>query len=280
MMAKGRRGASGLQDWQLRSPAPPGFALERLDAAAKPFSLGDKDSDKAAVDKLAQEIDELQDRLFASGRHKVLVILQGTDGSGKDGTIRHVFARVSPLGAHAVSWRAPTEDEQAHDFLWRIHAKVPRSGELVIFNRSHYEDLLVPMAEKGLKPAEARIRCRQINDFELMLTETGTTILKFMLLISKDEQRERLQARIDDPSKAWKYDPHDLEVRRRWDAYQKAYGFMLAQTGTPYAPWTIVPADSKTHRNLMVATLVRDALAALDLGYPPAKKGVAGERVV
>jgi polyphosphate kinase 2 (PPK2 family) len=179
----------------------------------------------------------------------------------------------------ARGWRAPTEEERAHDFLWRIHQAAPAAGELAIFNRSHYEDVLVPMAELGMKPAEARVRCRQINDFELLLTETGTLILKFMLLISKEEQRQRLQARIDDPSKAWKYDPHDLDVRRRWDAYQKAYEFTLAQTGTAYAPWTIVPANSKTHRNLMVATVVRDAMAALKLRYPPPKEGIAGTRV-
>ena len=178
-----------------------------------------------------------------------------------------------------MSWGPPTDEEKAHDFLWRIHQKVPRTGQLVIFNRSHYEELLVPMAEQGMAPAEARVRCRQINDFELMLAETGTTILKFMLLVSKEEQRLRLQARIGDPAKAWKYDPHDLEVRRNWDAYRAAYELMLAQTGTPHAPWTIVPADSKTHRNLMVATLVRDALAGLGLRYPPAREGIAGVQV-
>jgi PPK2 family polyphosphate:nucleotide phosphotransferase len=268
-----------LDPWQLRSPAPRGFPLAGLDPAATPFSCGSKAKDRAATLRLAAEIDALQDCLFAGRRHKVLVVLQGVDGSGKDGTIRHVFARVSPLGVHATSWGVPTEEEKAHDFLWRIHRKVPRTGELAIFNRSHYEELLVPMAEQGMKPAEARVRCRQINDFERMLAETGTTLLKFMLLVSKEEQRKRLQARIDDPGKAWKYDPHDLEVHARWDAYQAAYAFMLGHTATAHAPWTIVPADSKTHRNLMVATLVRDALAALDLRYPPAKEGVAGHRV-
>ena len=277
-MAKAR-GDGVLARWQVRSPAPRAFPLAALDPGAKPFSLGDKARDQAAVEDLAQEIDALQDCLFADRRHKLLVVLQGTDGSGKDGTIRGVFGKVSPLGVHAVGFRAPTEEERSHDFLWRVHRMVPAAGELAIFNRSHYEDLLVPMAESGMKRAEALVRCRQIVDFERLLTETGTTVLKFMLLISKKEQKERLQARIDDPSKAWKFDPHDLEVRKRWDAYQDAYAFMLGHTGTPHAPWTIVPADSKSHRNLMIATVVRDTLAGMGLRYPPAKEGVAGVRV-
>jgi PPK2 family polyphosphate:nucleotide phosphotransferase len=268
-----------LAAWQLRAPARRGFSLAALDPDATPFSLGDKARDKAAVDELAQQIDQLQDMLFADRRFKLLVVLQGTDGSGKDGTIRHVFGRASPLGVRAHGWRAPSEEERAHDFLWRIHNAAPAAGELAIYNRSHYEDVLVPMAEQGMKPAEAKVRCRQINDFELMLTETGTVILKFMLLISKEEQRQRLQARIDDPAKAWKYDPHDLDVRKRWDAYWKAYEFTLGQTGTDYAPWTIVPANSKTHRNVMIGTVVRDAMAALKLRYPPPKEGIAGTRV-
>lgn len=277
-MAKGKSPARNLPAWQVDGPVP-GFSLAGLDPGARPFSSGDSAADKQRVEELAQEIDTLQDLLYASRARKVLVVLQGSDASGKDGTIRKVFARTSPLGTHARGWRAPTEEERAHDFLWRIHQAVPGAGELTIFNRSHYEDVLVPMAEHGMKPREARIRCRQINDFELMLTETGTVVLKFLLLVSKDEQRRRLQARIDDPTKVWKFDPHDLEVRSRWDAYQAAYEFTLGQTGTAYAPWTIVPADSKTHRNLMVATVVRDALAGLGLDYPPAHKRVAGVKV-
>ena len=277
-MATSKRRNADLARWQLRASAP-GFSLDALDPDAKPFSLGSKDQDKAVIEDLAGQIDDLQDLLFADRRFKLLVVLQGTDGSGKDGTIRHVFHRVSPLGSHAYSWRAPTEEERAHDFLWRIHKAVPGAGELAIFNRSHYEDVLVPMAEFGMKAAEAKRRCRQIVDFERMLSESGTVVLKFMLLISKEEQRLRLQARIDDAGKAWKYDPHDLEVRKRWDAYRKAYEFMLAHTGSDFAPWTIVPANSKTHRNVMIGTMVRDALAALKLRYPPAKPGIAGTKV-
>ena len=276
---KGKGAAAKLEAWQVRKPLPRGFSLARLDPAAQPFSSGDKAADKAAVDKLAGEIDVLQDMLFADRRYKLLVVLQGMDASGKDGTIRHVFGRVSPLGVRTRSWRAPTEEERAHDFLWRIHHRVPGAGELMIFNRSHYEDVLVPVAELGMKKADALVRCQQINDFERLLGETMTIVLKFMLLISKDEQKERLQARIDDPAKAWKSDPHDLQVRKKWDAYQAAYELVVANTGTPHAPWTIVPADSKTHRNLMIGTVVRDTLAGLKLRYPPPGQGIAGVRV-
>jgi PPK2 family polyphosphate:nucleotide phosphotransferase len=267
-----------LARWQLAKPGT-AVRLGRYDAGEKPFSSGDKAADKAQADALALEIDQLQDMLFADRRFKVLVVLQGMDGSGKDGTIRGVFGRVSPLGVHTRSWRAPTEEERAHDFLWRIHHRVPAAGELMIFNRSHYEDVLVPMAEFGMKKADALVRCRQINDFERMLTETGTVILKFMLLISKEEQRERLQARLDDASKAWKFAAHDLEVRKLWDRYRKAYEVVLSQTGTSHAPWTVVPADSKTHRNVMIGTLVRDRLAGLKLRYPPPDPALAGLQV-
>lgn len=275
---KARKRAPQLAQWQVRTPRPR-FSLADFDAQAQPWSSGDKAADKAQVAALAEEIDTLQEILFADRRYKLLVILQGMDAAGKDGAVRGVFGRVSPLGANARSWRAPTEEERAHDFLWRIHHRVPAAGELAIFNRSHYEDVLVPMAEAGMKKADALVRCRQIVDFERMLQETGTVLLKFKLLVSKGEQRERLQARIDDPAKSWKFDAHDLEVRRKWDAYQAAYELVLAHTGTGHAPWTIVPADSKTHRNLMIATVVRDTMKALKLRYPPPDPAVAGIRV-
>lgn len=277
-MTKKKRVTPDMAAWQIASRRPR-FALARYDPAAQPFSSGDKVADKARVEELALEIDTLQDMLYANRDRKVLVVLQGIDGAGKDGTIRNVFGRVSPLGVHTRGWQPPTAEERAHDFLWRIHHRMPAAGELMIFNRSHYEDVLVPRVEAGMGKPEALVRCRQINDFERMLAETGTVILKFMLLISKDEQKERLQARISDPGKAWKFDPHDLEVRKRWDEYMRAYELVLANTGTAWAPWTIVPADSKTQRNLMVATIVRDTLAGLKLRYPPPKPGIAPERV-
>ncbi|MDB5945132.1 MAG: polyphosphate--nucleotide phosphotransferase [Ramlibacter sp.] len=271
--------ASLLKPWQPRGKGNKPIDLSKYDPAAKPFSGGDKARDKEKVEALALEIDALQDMLFADRRFKVLVVLQGMDASGKDGTIRGVFGRVSPLGVHTMSWKAPTGEERDHDFLWRIHQRAPGAGELMIFNRSHYEDVLVPVVLGTLSPAQTQQRFRQINEFERLLAETGTTVLKFMLHISPDEQRERLQARIDDPAKAWKFMTADLEVRKHWHDYQAAYGDLLGATSTEVAPWTIVPADSKTHRNLMIATLVRDRLRSLGLRYPPPDPALKGVKV-
>lgn len=278
-MAKQRKTTS-LADWQ-----PPAgtraarFRLADVDPAAKPWSSGDKAADRARVDALADEIDRLQDLLYADRRHAVLVVLQGTDASGKDGTLRAVFARTSPLGVHTVGWRAPSEEERARDFLWRIHRAMPARGEMTVFNRSHYEDVLVPVVNGWITPEVTAQRYRQINDFERMLTENGTLVLKFMLHIGRDEQRERLQERLDDPTKRWKFSLGDLDVRKRWTDYQLAYENLLKATSTAWAPWTIVPADSKTHRNLMIATLLRHALAGLDLRYPPGDPALDGVRV-
>jgi len=245
------------------------FSLQNCDPGAKPYSTGDKAADKALVEHLASEIDALQDHFWADRRHKLLVLLQGTDASGKDGTIRAVFKETSPLGVRAVGWKAPSAEEQSYDYLWRIHRQVPHSGEVVVFNRSHYEDVLVPVVNGWIDERQTRQRYAQINDFERMLTETGTVIMKFMLHISFDEQRKRLQDRLDDPAKRWKFALGDIEVREQWKDYQQAYEALLSHTSTKHAPWTVVPADSKTHRNLMIATLVRDRLRALDLRYPP-----------
>jgi len=256
------------------------FDLSRVAPDARPCSLGDKVADKAAVEALAQELDELQGLFYADRRFKLLVVLQGTDASGKDGTLRGVFGRMSPLGVHTVSWKAPTEPEREHDYLWRIHQQVPGNGEITVFNRSHYEDVLVPVVNGWITPEQTRQRYAHINDFERMLVETGTVLLKFMLHISKDEQRERLQARLDDPTKNWKFQAGDLAARKQWKAYQQAYEDAINATGTRWAPWTIVPADSKTHRNLMIATLVKRALQDLKLRYPPAGADLASLRVV
>ncbi|HOB67436.1 PPK2 family polyphosphate kinase [Ottowia sp.] len=246
-----------------------GFTLKDCDPGAKPFSSGDKETDKSRVSELANEIDALQDVFWADRRFKLLVLLQGTDTAGKDGTIRAVFKETSPLGVRAVGWKAPTEVERSYDFLWRIHAQMPHAGEFMIHNRSHYEDVLVPVVEQWIDGSTTEQRYRQINDFERMLTETGTVILKFMLHISEDEQRQRLQERVDDPTKHWKFSMGDLDTRKQWPRYQKAYDNLLRATSTEWAPWVVVPADSKTHRNLMIATLVRDKLKALQLRYPP-----------
>lgn len=244
--------------------------LQKFDPAAKPFSSDKgKQYDKDSVNQLAEALDGLQNIFYADRRFKLLVILQGMDAAGKDGTLRAVFGRMSPLGVRTVGWKAPTETEKAHDYLWRIHQQMPGAGEIVLFNRSHYEDVLVPVVNGWLTPEQQTQRYAQINDFERMLSETGTVIVKFMLHIGKDEQRQRLQERLDDPCKHWKFDENDLKVRAQWDDYQQAYGQLLGATHTPWAPWTIVPADSKTHRNLMVATVLREVLTNLELRYPP-----------
>ena len=244
-------------------------SLQDFDPADKPFSTGEKNQDKALVESLALELDELQNLFYADKRYKLLVILQGTDTSGKDGTIRGVFGRMSALGVHTVGWKAPNEAERAHDYLWRIHQQVPQAGDITIFNRSHYEDVLVPVVNGWITPEQQRQRYAHINDFERLLAETGTVVMKFMLHISKDEQRQRLQERLDDPTKHWKFDMGDIQVREQWDAYQRAYEAFLPATHTPWAPWTIVPADSKTHRNLMIASVLRGVLQRLELRYPP-----------
>lgn len=274
------------RDWQVGESSPDNdkkngnrVSLAKFKSDAMPYSTGNKLEDKAAVEALAQEIDGLQNLFFADGRFKMLVVLQGTDTSGKDGTVRGVFARTSPLGVHTVGWKAPTETERAHDFLWRIHQRVPGAGQIMVFNRSHYEDVLVPVVNRWITPEQTRQRYQHINEFEQLLAESGTVILKCMLHISKEEQRERLQDRIDDPTKHWKFSMGDVEVRKQWDDYQRAYEDLLGATSTPWAPWTVVPADTKTHRNLMIATLVRDCLKALDLRFPPQDPTHAGLRI-
>jgi PPK2 family polyphosphate:nucleotide phosphotransferase len=255
------------------------FSLDKCDPSAKPFSSGDKAKDLTAIEALAVEIDTLQDLLYADRRYKLLVILQGTDTSGKDGTIRGVFGRTSALGVHAIGWKAPTETERAHDTLWRIHQQVPAAGEVMIFNRSQYEDVLVPVVNGQITAQQTQQRYQHINDFERMLTETGTTVMKFMLHISFKEQGQRLQERIDDPTKRWKFSLGDVEVRKQWAEYQKAYEALLGATSTAHAPWTVVPADSKTHRNLMIATMVRDRLKSLGLKYPPDDPKLLGLKI-
>jgi PPK2 family polyphosphate:nucleotide phosphotransferase len=261
-----------LADYQHSAALKPGgakrFDLKRYDPAAKPFGSGSKTRDKEAAIALALELDALQNLFYADRRFKLLVVLQGTDTAGKDGTIRGVFGQMSALGVHTVGWKAPTEPERAHDYLWRIHQQVPASGEVTIFNRSHYEDVLVPAVNGWITPDQTKQRYAQINDFERLLTETGTVICKFLLHISKDEQRLRLQERLDDPTKNWKFAPGDIDVRKQWDAYQSAYSAAIAATGTPWAPWTIVPSDSKTHRNLMIATVMKQVMKAMKLRFP------------
>jgi PPK2 family polyphosphate:nucleotide phosphotransferase len=267
------------RDWQIEPATPTKVSLKKLKPDAKPFSSGNKAADQTTVQTIAEELDGLQDLFYADGRFKLLVVLQGTDTAGKDGTVRGVFARTSPLGVHTVGWKAPTEAERDHDYLWRIHQQVPGAGETMVFNRSHYEDVLVPVVNGWITPQQTRQRYAHINDFERLLAETGTVILKFMLHIGSEEQRQRLQERIDDPTKHWKFSMGDVEVRKQWADYQRAYEALLTQTSTPWAPWNVVPANSKTHRNLMIATIVRDTLQALKLRYPPDNPELAGLRI-
>ena len=256
------------------------FDLKRFDPADRPFSSGDKATDKAATEALALDLDALQNLFYADKRYKLLVVLQGTDTSGKDGTIRGVFGQMSALGVHTIGWKAPSDAERAHDYLWRIHQQMPGAGEVMLFNRSHYEDVLVPSVSGWITPGQTMRRYAQINDFERMLAENGTVICKFLLHISKDEQRARLQERLDDPAKNWKFAAGDLEVRKQWNAYQRAYSDALAATGTPWAPWTIVPANSKTHRNLMIATAMKQVFEGLKLRYPPPDPALTNIKVV
>jgi PPK2 family polyphosphate:nucleotide phosphotransferase len=255
------------------------FDLNSIDPSLKPFSLGSKEADRERLAQIGTQLDDLQERLHAQRRQRVLLVLQGMDTSGKDGTIRAVFHDVDPLGLRIVPFRAPSEREAAHDFLWRVHAQAPMAGELAIFNRSHYEDVLVPRVLKLLDDDECERRYRHIREFEALLADSGTAIVKCFLHISKDEQRERLQARIDDPTKHWKFDVSDLEARKQWDDYQRAYAVALGATSTEYAPWFMIPANSKTHRNVMIAELLLRTLQSLKLEYPPAKESLKGLRV-
>ncbi|MGD9600547.1 MAG: polyphosphate kinase 2 family protein [Gammaproteobacteria bacterium] len=242
--------------------------LAKRDPSDRTGVPSDKVGRVARLREISAEIDALQDRLYAGQRHRVLMVLQGMDTSGKDGTIRHVFSAVDPLGVRAHSFRAPAGEELQHGYLWRIHRQVPRAGELVIFNRSHYEDVLVVRVHGRIDAEEVRRRLRQIREFEQMLADTGTVIVKFFLHISRDEQRRRLQDRLDDPNKRWKFDPGDLHERAHWDAYMAAYEEALGATSRPWAPWYIIPSDSKSTRNLLVSTVLRDRLNELGLEYP------------
>jgi PPK2 family polyphosphate:nucleotide phosphotransferase len=244
------------------------FRVRRVDAGATPGWSGGKRKTAEALADLGRRLHELQSMLWAEQDRKVLVVLQGMDTSGKDGTISHVFLGVNPLGVRVAAWRAPSHEELAHDFLWRIHARVPAAGEMVIFNRSHYEDVLTARVRQ-LVPAKVwRPRYAQINDFERLLAETGTTLLKFFLHIDRDEQRKRLRQRLSDPQKQWKFSLEDLEDRKRWDAYMAAYEEAIRRTTTDHSPWFVVPANKKWYRNLVVATVLVQTLEGMQLRYP------------
>jgi len=229
---------------------------------------------REATKGLNDRLEAAQELLWAEDKNKVLLVLQATDTGGKDGTIRHVFDGVNPQGVRVASFKKPTDDELAHDYLWRVHKHVPSTGEMVIFNRSHYEDVLVVRVHGWVDEDQIEKRFQHIRDFERMLADEGTTIAKFYLHISKDEQKERLQSRLDEPEKNWKFSTSDIEERKVWDKYQVAFADMLGETSTDYAPWYVIPADRKWFRNLLISRIVVDALEGLDMAYPPPEPGL------
>jgi PPK2 family polyphosphate:nucleotide phosphotransferase len=228
--------------------------------------------------KLNRQLEDLQELLYAEGKRRLLVVLQAMDTGGKDATIRHVFEGVNPLGVKVASFKVPTPEELGHDFLWRVHRQTPAKGEITIFNRSHYEDVLVVRVHKLVSPDVWRGRYARISDFERILAEEGTTILKFFLHISKDEQKKRLQARLDERDKRWKFNVGDLKERKLWPAYMRAYEDAIGKTSTQWAPWYIVPANHKWYRNLVVATIMVETLKSLKMRYPEPKDNL--DRVV
>jgi PPK2 family polyphosphate:nucleotide phosphotransferase len=242
--------------------------LTKLDPEDTSGFKGGKKQGRDRLEKLNLQLEELQETLYAEHKHKVLVVLQAMDTGGKDGAIRKVFEGVNPQGVRVASFKAPTPEELDHDYLWRVHRHTPGKGEIVIFNRSHYEDVLIVRVH-GLAPEKVwRKRYDQINAFEQMLAEEGTTILKFFLHISRQEQKDRLQARLDDPKKHWKFNPDDLEERKRWNDYMDAYEEVLRRTSTDCAPWYVVPANHKWYRDLVIGTAIVERLKALRIRFP------------
>lgn len=229
---------------------------------------GGKEEGLKRLQELNLKLEELQELLFAEHKHRILIVLQGMDTSGKDGVIRQVFEGVNPQGVKVASFKVPTQEELDRDYLWRIHARVPAKGEIVIFNRSHYEDVLVVRVHKLVPEEVWKKRFEQICNFEKMLAEEGVTILKFFLHISKEEQKKRLQSRLDEPSKHWKFNPGDLKEREIWDQYMQAYEDVLNKTSTKEAPWYIVPSDRKWYRNFVVAETLVKTLSDLKMKYP------------
>jgi PPK2 family polyphosphate:nucleotide phosphotransferase len=251
-------------------PVPPGalVPLGDEDARMPDGEVPPKPELRAELEKLTGRMDALQRALHAQGARALLVVLQGRDASGKDGTLRKVFGPLDPLGVTATSFKVPSELELRHDFLWRIHAAAPPRGAIGIFNRSHYEDVLVVRVRRLAPEPVWRPRYEQINLFERILVENGTVILKFMLHISREEQRRRLLARLEDPEKQWKFNAGDLEERGLWEEYTEAYREMLERTSTALAPWYLVPADEKRVRDVLVARVVTEALERMAPRYP------------
>jgi PPK2 family polyphosphate:nucleotide phosphotransferase len=236
----------------------------------------DKDGGEKELARNLARLTELQERIYAEAKHAVLLVLQGIDAAGKDGTIRVIAGAFNPQGTPVTSFKVPTPREAAHDFLWRVHAAVPGRGEIGIFNRSHYEQVLVVRVHDLEPEAVWRRHYAEIRDWEHMLTDTGVTILKFFLAIDKDTQRERFQERVDDPTKRWKFSMGDLGERKLWDKYRAAFQDMLFETSTEYSPWYLVPANHNWLRNVAISEITADAIEALNPQYPEPETGIEG----
>jgi PPK2 family polyphosphate:nucleotide phosphotransferase len=244
--------------------------LGKIDGGEKVLFKGrDKLDIAPQFDELQDQLQELQKKLYAQNKHRVLVVMQAMDTGGKDGCIKHVFSRIDPQGIHVRSFKKPSEEEMSYDFLWRVHSKVPHKGQLVIFNRSHYEDIIAVRVKKIFPEEVWKRRQRHIVEFERMLAEEGTTIVKIFLHISKAEQKRRLEARLADPIKHWKVNPDDLVDRAHWEEFMTAYEDVISKTSTEFAPWYVVPADRKWYRNLCVARIMLDTLKKLNMEFPP-----------
>ena len=237
---------------------------------------GNKEEGLAELVKLNEKLETLQEMLYAEHKHKVLIVLQAMDTGGKDGVIRRVFDGVNPQGVRVASFKVPTQEELDHDFLWRVHKVTPGKGDIAIFNRSHYEDVLVVRDHNLVPPKVWKKRFDQINQFERVLAENGTTILKFYLHIDMDEQKERLQARLDEPAKRWKFRLGDLEERKLWLAYMQAYEDVLSRTSTEYVPWYVVPANRKWYRDLVISSVLVKTLEGLDMKFPEPEENMDG----
>ncbi|MGH9137437.1 MAG: PPK2 family polyphosphate kinase [Acidimicrobiales bacterium] len=267
-------GTDDRSHWLARPGEP--VWLDGIDTRSTDGAPGDERATKALFPGLLEQLAEFQERLYADGRQKLLVVLQAMDGGGKGGTVEHVFHGVNPQGVRVASFKVPTEEELAHDFLWRIHRHAPRSGEIAVFDRSHYEDVLVVRVRELAPESVWRPRYDQIVAFEELLADAGTTIVKLFLHISPDEQAERLQARLDEPHKRWKFRKVDLDERARWHDYLAAYEEAIARTSKPRAPWYVVPADRKWYRNWAVLRILLETLHEMNPRWPDPDEDLTG----
>ena len=251
-----------------RVPGKGKISLKNYDPNDSSEFDGKKKAGEEALVKVNKDIEALQEQMFAEGKRRLIVLVQAMDTAGKDGVIRYVFERVNPSGVRVAAFKAPSAIELSHDYLWRVHAQTPGKGEIVIFNRSHYEDVLVVRVHSMVPKEVWSKRFDHINNFEKMLVDEGTTILKFFLNIDLQEQAERFLARVEDPTKQWKFNPGDLEERKLWTQYMEAYEDVLNKTSTEYAPLYIIPSNKKWYRNLLIANILRDTLKGFKMSYP------------